>query len=188
MSVVTTACNLLDPGARMTLAAAAPERLQHRPEGATYLDLRGLPLEPLPDIDEERIAELCRVLRGLSFAAVDGAKIRPRTTRHSSAIRSSSMSGSGSNGSPRRSRYVAPSGRCCRRSGAAAASDIRAAGSNRLQAVVTTDINVPPADIRQLTVRDVSSVYSARSRSSLNSDLSNRHNSRCPAVCPPCLR
>jgi transketolase len=74
MSVVTTACNLLDPAARMSLAAAAPERLQHRPEGATYLDLRGLPLEPLPDIDEERIAELCRVVRGLIFAAVDGAQ------------------------------------------------------------------------------------------------------------------
>src|SRR5664279_6332629 len=74
MSVVTTACNLLDPVARMSLAAAAPERLQHRPEGATYLDLRGLPLEPLPDIDEERIAELCRVVRGLIFSAVDGAQ------------------------------------------------------------------------------------------------------------------
>src|SRR5665647_3124735 len=144
MSVVTTACNLLDPAARMSLAAAAPERLQHRPEGATYLDLRGLPLEPLPDIDEERIAELCRVVRGLIFAPSTAAKLRPRSTRHSSAIRSSSMSGSGSNGSPRRSRYVAPSGRCCRRSGAAAASVIRAPGSNRLQAVVTTDINVPP--------------------------------------------
>jgi transketolase len=74
MTVTTTAYNLLDPVARMSFAAAAPERLHERPEGATYLDLRGLPLEPLPEIDEGRIARLCRVVRGLIFAAVDGAQ------------------------------------------------------------------------------------------------------------------
>lgn len=71
---VTTAYNLLDPSARASLAAAAPERLHDRPEGGTYLDLRGLPLGQLPDLDEERIAGLCRVVRGLVFAAVDGAQ------------------------------------------------------------------------------------------------------------------
>jgi transketolase len=74
MSDIHTAYNLLDPAARTSLAAAAPERLHDRPEGATYLDLRGLPLAPLPGIDEERIARLCRVVRGLVFAAVDGAQ------------------------------------------------------------------------------------------------------------------
>ncbi|MGA3073335.1 MAG: 1-deoxy-D-xylulose-5-phosphate synthase N-terminal domain-containing protein, partial [Bryobacteraceae bacterium] len=34
----------------------------------------GLSLEPLPAIDERKIAKLCRVVRGLAFAAVDGAK------------------------------------------------------------------------------------------------------------------
>ena len=61
MSVMTTAYNLLEPAARASLAAAAPERLHDRPEGATYLDLRGLPLQPLLDVDEGRIAGLCRV-------------------------------------------------------------------------------------------------------------------------------
>ena len=74
MPVNTSTYNLLDPVARTSLAAAAPERLHDRPEGAAYLDLRGLPLEPLPDIDEARIAGLCRVVRGLVFAAVDGAQ------------------------------------------------------------------------------------------------------------------
>jgi transketolase len=64
----------LDPRARASLAAEAPERLHERPEGATYLDLRQLPLEQLPGINEQRIAQLCRVVRGLTFAAVDGAQ------------------------------------------------------------------------------------------------------------------
>jgi len=74
MSAIDAAYDLLDPRARASLAADAPARLHERPEGATYLDLRGLPLEPLPDIDEERIAGLCRVVRGLIFAAVDSAQ------------------------------------------------------------------------------------------------------------------
>src|ERR1035438_8182141 len=50
------------------------ESLQFEAERRAYLDLRGLPLEPLPEIDEARIAGLCRVVRGLAFASVDGAK------------------------------------------------------------------------------------------------------------------
>lgn len=38
------------------------------------LNLKGAALTPLPGIDEQKIAELCRVTRGLIFAAVDGAK------------------------------------------------------------------------------------------------------------------
>ena len=74
MSAIDAAYDLLDPKARASLAAAAPARLHDRPDGAAYLDLRGLPLAPLPDVDEERIAGLCRVVRGLIFAAVDGAQ------------------------------------------------------------------------------------------------------------------
>ena len=74
MSVIDAAYDVLDARARASLAAEAPARLHERPDGATYLDLRGLPLQPLPDIDEERIAGVCRVVRGLVFAAVEGAQ------------------------------------------------------------------------------------------------------------------
>ena len=74
---MTTAYNLLDPVARASLAATAPERLHDRPEGATYLDLRGLPLEPLPEIDEARIAGLCRVVRGLRLRRGGRRPVRP---------------------------------------------------------------------------------------------------------------
>jgi len=74
MSVAITTYNLLDREARASLAATEPERFQYRAEGGAYLDLRGLPLEPLREIDETRIATLCRVVRGLAFAAVDGAQ------------------------------------------------------------------------------------------------------------------
>jgi transketolase len=70
----TALYNLLESGALDALAASDPERLQYWPEGGAYLNLMGLPLEPLPSIDEEKIAKFCRVVRGLAFAAVDGAK------------------------------------------------------------------------------------------------------------------
>jgi len=66
--------NLLETGGLDALTASEPERLRYRPEGGAYLNLMGLPLEPLPAIDDEKIAKLCRVVRGLAFAAVDGAK------------------------------------------------------------------------------------------------------------------
>ena len=56
------------------LAASQPERFQYRAEGGAYLNLRGLALEPLQEIDESRIANLCRIVRGLEFAAVDAAQ------------------------------------------------------------------------------------------------------------------
>ena len=73
MSVAAAAYNLLDPHARAALAAAEPERFQYKPEGGAYLNLRALALEPLREIDEAHIAALCRAVRGLLFAAVDGA-------------------------------------------------------------------------------------------------------------------
>lgn len=74
VSFVSTTYNILEKDGIDALRYAAPERLQFEAERGAYFDLRGLPLEPLPEIDEVRIAGLCRVVRGLAFAAVDGAK------------------------------------------------------------------------------------------------------------------
>ena len=74
MPVAIAPYNLLETGGLAALSACEPERLRYRPEGGAYLNLAGLPLEPLPAIDEEKIAKLCRVTRGLAFAAVDGAR------------------------------------------------------------------------------------------------------------------
>jgi len=74
MPVAIALYNLLEAGGLQALSASEPERLRYRPEGGAYLNLMGLPLKPLPAIDEEKIAKLCRVVRGLAFAAVDGAK------------------------------------------------------------------------------------------------------------------
>jgi transketolase len=72
--VAVSTYNLLEPGSREALATAEPERVQYRVEGGAHLDLRGLALEPLRDIDEEKIALLCRIARGLAFTAVDAAQ------------------------------------------------------------------------------------------------------------------
>jgi transketolase len=74
MPVVTSRYNLLETGAREMLAAAEPERFHYRAEGGAYLNLRGLALEPLEEIDEVSIAKLARIVRGLAFAAVDAAQ------------------------------------------------------------------------------------------------------------------
>ena len=52
----------------------ASGRATPTPEGAIHLDLRGADLAALDGIDEEQIARLARVVRGLAFTAVDGAK------------------------------------------------------------------------------------------------------------------
>jgi transketolase len=74
MSVAAARYNPLEKEGREALAASQPERFQYRAEGGAYLNLKGLPLEPLREIDEEKIASLCRIVRALGFAAVDGAK------------------------------------------------------------------------------------------------------------------
>jgi transketolase len=73
-STVSTRFDLLDREALAALAASEPERFQYRAEGGEYLDVRGLPLDSLRGIDEMRIANLCRIVRGLAFAAVDAAQ------------------------------------------------------------------------------------------------------------------
>jgi len=74
MPVAVSSHNLLERGALDALAAAEPKRFQYRAEGGAYLDLRGLALEPLAEIDEGKIAEMCRIARGLAFSAVDAAQ------------------------------------------------------------------------------------------------------------------
>jgi transketolase len=74
MSVVTASFNLLEKEAREALALIEPDRVRYRAEGGAYLNLKGLPLDPLPEIDEPKIAELCRIARGYLFAAVDAAQ------------------------------------------------------------------------------------------------------------------
>ena len=74
MSVAAAVHNLLDKDARDALAASEPSRFQYRTEGGAYLNLKGLSLDPLLEIDEPKIAELCRVVRGFLFAAVDAAQ------------------------------------------------------------------------------------------------------------------
>jgi transketolase len=74
MPVAAATYNLLGKEAREALAASEPSRFQYHAEGGAYLNLKGLPLDPLPEIDEPKIAELCRVVRGLLFAAVDAAQ------------------------------------------------------------------------------------------------------------------
>ena len=73
MSLVSSTFSLLEKDGLEALRYAAPERLQYRAEHAAYLNLRGAALEPLPEIQEQKLAGLCRIVRGLIFAAVDGA-------------------------------------------------------------------------------------------------------------------
>ena len=74
MSSVIARHNVLAQDGLDALRAVEPNRFQNRPEGGVHLDLKGLSLEPLPEIDEAKIANLCRVVRGFLFAAVDGAQ------------------------------------------------------------------------------------------------------------------
>jgi len=61
-------------GATATWEQERGGRLAPAPEGGLHLDLRGADLLALEGIDEAHIAALARVVRGLAFTAVDGAK------------------------------------------------------------------------------------------------------------------
>ncbi|TRZ52718.1 hypothetical protein D4R99_02280 [bacterium] len=50
------------------------ERRSYKLMTKSYLNLCGNNLPPLPDIDEEKIASICRIVRGLLFSAIDKAK------------------------------------------------------------------------------------------------------------------
>ncbi len=74
MSVAAAVCNVLDKDGRDALALFEPSRFHYRGEGGAYLNLKGLSLDPLREIDEPKIARLCRVVRGYLFAAVEAAQ------------------------------------------------------------------------------------------------------------------
>jgi transketolase len=73
-STLTAGFQLLNRDGRADLAAHEPERFQYQAEGGSYLNIQGLSLDHLADIDEPKIANLCRLARGLAFAAVDAAE------------------------------------------------------------------------------------------------------------------
>jgi len=73
-STIAGGIRLLDKDAHTILASTDPERCQYRAEGGSYLNIQGLPLDPLPEIDEPKIAKLCRIVRALAFTAVDAAE------------------------------------------------------------------------------------------------------------------
>ncbi len=66
--------NVLDKAGVEALRKIEPGRFEYRAEGGAYLNLRGLPLTPLPEIDEQKTAEICRVVRGLIFASLNASK------------------------------------------------------------------------------------------------------------------
>jgi transketolase len=66
--------NVSDKQGLEALRSSQPQRCRYQAEGGAYLDLRGLPLEALPGIDEGKISALSRIVRGMAFAAVDGAR------------------------------------------------------------------------------------------------------------------
>src|ERR1035437_2155197 len=74
MLAATAKYNVLKNDELEALRSDNPERFQYRAEGGAYLNLRGLPLEALREIDEDAIAKLCRIVRGLQFAMADGAE------------------------------------------------------------------------------------------------------------------
>ena len=73
MLSVTTHLNLLEKEGLDALRVSDPDRFQYRTEGGAYLNLIGLPLEPLPEIDEGKIARLSNIVRAFGFAMADGA-------------------------------------------------------------------------------------------------------------------
>ncbi|MBI3665844.1 MAG: hypothetical protein HY236_06400 [Acidobacteria bacterium] len=66
--------NVLDEGALAALEGSEPGRFCPGGEGGAFLDLRGLALAELEGIEEEKLSKLARIVRGLAFTAVDGAK------------------------------------------------------------------------------------------------------------------
>jgi len=66
--------NILDQNDLENLKREEPQRFKSSEDGSCHLDLRGLALKPIDDIDIPRIENLARIVRGLAFAAIDGIK------------------------------------------------------------------------------------------------------------------
>ena len=74
MSSVINKYNVLDKGQLDALKSSDPRRFQYQVEGGNYLNLKGLELPPIPEIDEKKVAELSRIVRGLIFASLEASK------------------------------------------------------------------------------------------------------------------
>jgi len=57
-----------------TLQKQEPKRFKYIAEGGFFVDLRGLQLEPLQEIDLIKTGRLAKIIRGLAFAAIDSIK------------------------------------------------------------------------------------------------------------------
>jgi hypothetical protein len=65
--------SVIDETTPSNIDQAALHRLKS--DGVIYQDLRGLAPTTVPGIDNENIERLARIVRGLAFTAVDGAKL-----------------------------------------------------------------------------------------------------------------
>jgi len=66
--------NILEQKDLDTLKQAEPQRFDYKSEGGTYLNIKGLELAPIEGLDAEKLNRLAKIVRGLSFAAVEGIK------------------------------------------------------------------------------------------------------------------
>jgi len=66
--------NILNQKELDELKIKEPQRFQYLVEGGVYLNLKGLDLKPIEGIDVSRIENLCRIVRGYAFAAINGVK------------------------------------------------------------------------------------------------------------------
>lgn len=66
--------NILDQKNFEKLKEKEPQRFQYLAEGGFYLNLKGLELEPIEGVELDRMDHLAKMLRGLSFAAIEGIK------------------------------------------------------------------------------------------------------------------
>ena len=66
--------NLLEKDQLEALRSSQPERFQYSAEAASYINLKGVDLPPMPEVDEEKIMKLSRVIRAFCYAAIEGGR------------------------------------------------------------------------------------------------------------------
>jgi len=71
MSKTLNSYNILNEEHLSALKQQEPERFKYNTEGGFYINLQKLNLEPIEGINIERATNLARIIRGLSFAAIE---------------------------------------------------------------------------------------------------------------------
>jgi transketolase len=66
--------NISEDGDLAKLKRTEPKRFKSEANGAQYIDLRALPLAPVPNFEIGRLTHLANILRGLIFATVEAAQ------------------------------------------------------------------------------------------------------------------